>query len=121
MKRQIGNRRLARAARTRHIQRRLGVTRVVVHLTNKHTYAQIISSEAAVLAHASTAEKEVRGRLKSGANTAAAQLVGQRLAEKAKALTAEHLAALGFDRGGRRYTGRVRALAEAARGGGLSF
>lgn len=112
-------RRLSRIARTRRHQLRLRANRIVVHLSGKHTYAQIISPQAQVLASASTAEKSMRKDFaKNGGNVAAASAVGKLLAEKAKKL---ELQKLGFDRGGRRYTGRVRALAEAAREGGLSF
>lgn len=109
-------RRHARIARTRRHQLRLRVTRIIVHLSEKHTYAQIISPEAKVLASASTVEKSLRS--KNGSNIAAAQKVGQLLAKKAETLSIERL---GFDRGGRRYSGRVQALADAAREGGLSF
>jgi len=71
-----------------------------------------------VLASASTAEKEVRTKVKNGGNVKAAELIGQRIAEKAKKIGIESVA---FDRGGYKYHGRVKALAEAARAGGLKF
>jgi large subunit ribosomal protein L18 len=71
-----------------------------------------------VLASASTLEKEVRAGLKNGANRGAAEAVGKRIAEKAKAAGIEKVA---FDRAGYRYQGRVKVLAEAARAGGLKF
>lgn len=113
-------RRLARIARTRRHQARLRATRVVVYLSEKHTYAQIISPQAKVLASASTVEKSSRAAFSAtnGGNIAAAKEIGRLLAEKAQPL---NIGPLGFDRGGRRYAGRVRALAEAARAGGLSF
>lgn len=113
-------RRLARAAATRRAQARLGVSRLSVHLTGRHAYAQILSPAPAakVLASASTAEKALRQQFSNGGNAAAAAAVGSRLAEKAKQAGLERLA---FDRGGRKYAGRVRALAEAARAGGLKF
>jgi large subunit ribosomal protein L18 len=90
-----------------------------VHRTNQHIYAQVISGDGAkVLAAASTAEKEVRAQLANGGNKAAAAAVGKRIAEKAKKLGIERVA---FDRGGFRFHGRVKALAEAARESGLKF
>jgi large subunit ribosomal protein L18 len=71
-----------------------------------------------VLASASTLEAEVRQTLKNGGNKAAATAIGKRIAEKAKALGIE---AVAFDRAGFRYHGRVKALADAAREGGLKF
>jgi len=71
-----------------------------------------------VLASASTLEKEVRSQLKHGGNKKAAELIGQRIAQKAKAKGIE---AVAFDRAGYRYHGRVKALADAARAGGLKF
>ena len=71
-----------------------------------------------MLASASTVEKDVRGELANGGNRAAAAIVGKRIAEKAKALGIESVA---FDRSGYRFHGRVKALADAAREGGLKF
>ena len=71
-----------------------------------------------MLASASSVEKEVRAKLKHGGNRQAAEMIGQRIAEKAKALGIETVA---FDRSGYRYHGRVKKLAEAARAGGLKF
>jgi len=71
-----------------------------------------------VLATASSVEKEVRGQLKHGGNRKAAEVVGQRIAAKAKEKGIDKVA---FDRAGYRYHGRVKALAEAARAGGLKF
>lgn len=115
-------RRLARAAQTRKRQRRLRATRLLVHVTGKHTYAQIIAADDKVLASASTVEKEMRAKLGGvGGNVAAAQAIGERLAKKAQGVDSSALAKLAFDRGGRKYHGRVRTLAEAARAGGLQF
>ena len=111
--------RLRRAAKTRAIIARLNALRLTVHRTNSHIYAQIIdASGGKVLATASTAEKEVRGKLKSCGNKEAAAIVGKRIAERAKQAGIEKVA---FDRGGYSYHGRVKALAEAARAGGLQF
>jgi large subunit ribosomal protein L18 len=71
-----------------------------------------------VLASASTLEADVRKELKNGGNKAAATVIGKRIAEKAKALGIETVA---FDRAGFRFHGRVKALADAAREGGLKF
>jgi len=90
-----------------------------VHRTNLHVYAQIIdASGAKVLASASTLEPEVRKEMANGGNINAATLVGRRIAEKAKQVGIESVA---FDRSGFRYHGRVKALADAAREGGLKF
>jgi large subunit ribosomal protein L18 len=111
--------RLRRARQTRLKIREVGAARLTVHRTNTHIYAQITSpSGDKVLATASTVEKDLRGQLKSGGNRKAAQIVGQRIAEKAKQAGIEKVA---FDRAGYRYHGRVKALADAARAGGLKF
>jgi large subunit ribosomal protein L18 len=111
--------RLRRAAQARRKIHELKAARLAVHRTNQHIYAQIFSADGdKVLASASTAEKDVRGQVPHGGNTAAATLVGKRIAEKAKSLGIEQVA---FDRSGYRYHGRVKALAEAAREGGLKF
>ena len=111
--------RLRRARQTRLRIRDNGAVRLSVHRTNSHIYAQLSTSGGdKVLATASTAEKEVRVQLKNGGNRKAAELVGARIAEKAKQAGIETVA---FDRAGYRYHGRVKALAEAARAGGLKF
>jgi len=111
--------RIRRARQTRLRIREVGAVRLTVHRTNTHIYAQITSPAGdKVLASASTLEKEVRGQLKHGGNKKAAELVGQRIAQKAKAKGIE---AVAFDRAGYRYHGRVKALADAARAGGLKF
>lgn len=111
--------RLRRARQTRLKIREIGAVRLSVHRTNSHIYAQITSSTGdRVLATASTAEKEVRTQLQTGGNRKAAELVGARIAQKARQAGIE---AVAFDRGGYRYHGRVKALAEAARAGGLKF
>jgi large subunit ribosomal protein L18 len=111
--------RLRRARQTRLKIREVGAVRLTVHRTNGHMYAQITSAAGdKVLASASTLEKEVRTMLKSGSNAKAAELIGQRIAQKAKEKGIETVA---FDRAGYKYHGRVKALAEAARAGGLKF
>jgi large subunit ribosomal protein L18 len=82
-------------------------------------YAQIIdASGGKVLASASTVEADVRKELSNGGNSAAAAIVGKRIADKAKSLGIEKVA---FDRSGFRYHGRVKSLADAARENGLVF
>jgi len=111
--------RLRRSRQTRLKIREIGAVRLTVHRTNVHIYAQITSPGGdKVLASASSLEKETRASLKSGSNRKAAEIVGQRIAEKAKSAGIERVA---FDRAGYRYHGRVKALAEAARAGGLKF
>ncbi|MBK8322685.1 MAG: 50S ribosomal protein L18 [Betaproteobacteria bacterium] len=108
-----------RAAKTRARIHRQEAVRLTVHRTNLHIYAQVIAADGAkVLASASTLEKEVRAQHPKGGDTAAAAIVGKRIAEKAKAAGVTEVA---FDRAGFSYHGRVKALAEAAREGGLKF
>ncbi|OZI15872.1 50S ribosomal protein L18 [Bordetella genomosp. 7] len=115
--------RLRRAVATRRKISELRVHRLSIFRSNLHIYANIISPEGdRVLVSASTLEPEVRAQLAGqtgqGGNTAAATLVGKRVAEKAKAAGIELVA---FDRSGFRYHGRVKALADAAREAGLKF
>ena len=111
--------RLRRARQTRIRIRDTAAARLTVHRTNGHIYAQITSPTGdKVLAAASTVEKDVRSQLKHGSTRKAAELIGQRIAEKAKQAGIEKVA---FDRAGYRYHGRIKALAEAARTGGLKF
>jgi large subunit ribosomal protein L18 len=91
--------------------------RLSVHRSGKHIYVQVIDDAAGTtVASASTLEKDVRGT--SGANINAAQSVGKRVAERAKAAGVTSVV---FDRGGFLFHGRVKALADAAREGGLEF
>jgi large subunit ribosomal protein L18 len=111
--------RLRRARQTRLKIREIGAVRLTVHRTNAHIYAQITSASGdKVLVTASTLEKDLRGQLKNGGNRKAAELIGGRIAAKAKEKGIQQVA---FDRAGYRYHGRVKALAEAARAGGLKF
>ena len=118
--------RLRRSKQTRTRIALQRVARLTVHRTNLHIYASVISDDGTrVLASASTAEADVRKDLAGdskvsgkGGNVAAAAIVGKRIAEKAKAAGVERVA---FDRGGFRYHGRVKALADAAREAGLQF
>lgn len=91
--------------------------RLSIHRSGRHIYAQVIDDAAGhTVASASTLEKDVRGQ--SGANLSAAADVGKRVAEKAKAAGVTKVV---FDRGGFLFHGRVKALADAAREGGLEF
>jgi large subunit ribosomal protein L18 len=93
--------------------------RLSVYRSNLHIYAQIIDDVSSkTLAAASTAEAALREQLASGANVEAAKVVGQLIAERAKKAGIE---AVVFDRGGNLYHGRIAALAESAREGGLLF
>jgi len=105
--------------RTKLKQVGAGRLRLSVHRTNLHIYAQIIDDKKAVtIASASTLEKDVRAKLKNGGTKEAAEQVGKRIAEKASKLGVKDVV---FDRSGFLYHGRVKALADAARSGGLSF
>jgi large subunit ribosomal protein L18 len=112
--------RLRRARQTRIKIAELIVNRLSVHRTNLHIYAQIFSPcGTQVVASASSLEADFRSELNgNGGTVAAATLVGQRIAERAKAAGVESVA---FDRAGFRYHGRVKALADAAREAGLKF
>jgi large subunit ribosomal protein L18 len=116
------NKKDARARRSRKTRARIAeqrANRLVVSRSNCHIYAQIVApSGDKILTSASTLEGDVRKDLKNGGNKAAAAVVGKRIAEKAKQLGIE---AVAFDRSGFKYHGRVKALADAAREGGLKF
>jgi large subunit ribosomal protein L18 len=96
-----------------------GRPRLSVFRSSKHIYAQVIDDrEGATVAAASSLEKELRGTLKTGADIGAAKVVGKLLAERAAAKGVKDVV---FDRGHYLYHGRVKALADAAREGGLNF
>ncbi|MGH6769232.1 MAG: 50S ribosomal protein L18 [Xanthobacteraceae bacterium] len=117
----LSDRTARRTAKVRRVIRRAGGRRVrlSVFRSSKHIYAQIIDdAKGQTLAAASSIEKDMRGGLKTGADIAAAKAVGKLLAERA---TAKGVKAVVFDRGSYLYHGRVKALAEAAREGGLNF
>ena len=106
-----------RRNRTALRSRGAGRPRLSIHRSGKHIYAQVIDDAAGkTVAAASTLDKDVRG--KTGANIEAAQDVGKRVAEAAKAAGITQVV---FDRGGFLYHGRVKALADAARESGLEF
>jgi large subunit ribosomal protein L18 len=113
------NNRLRRARKTRAKIAELKVTRLSVHRTNTHIYAQIIAETGdKVIVSASTVEADVRKKLKNGGNVEAAAAIGKLIAEKAKKAGVTTVA---FDRSGYKYHGRIKALADAARENGLSF
>ena len=96
-----------------------GRPRLSVFRSSKHIYAQVIDDrEGATVAAASSLEKELRGTLKTGADIGAAKAVGKLVAERAAAKGVKDVV---FDRGNYLYHGRVKALADAAREGGLNF
>jgi len=96
-----------------------GRPRLSVFRSSKHIYAQVIDDrEGATVAAASSLEKELRGSLKTGADVGAAKMVGKLVAERAAAKGIKDVV---FDRGHYLYHGRVKALADAAREGGLNF
>lgn len=111
--------RLRRARKTRAKIAGLEATRLTVHRTPRHFYAQIIDSAGAnVLAAASTLDSGLKKELKFTGNIEAASAVGKLLAEKAQSAGVESVA---FDRSGFRYHGRIKAFADAARENGLKF
>jgi large subunit ribosomal protein L18 len=112
---------LRRRRRTRSALRKVshGRPRLCVFRSSKHIYAQVIDDQVGrTLAAASTLDEQLRTQLKTGADRAAAEQVGKLIAERAKIAGIE---AVVFDRGAYRYHGRIKALAEAARAGGLVF
>ena len=98
---------------------RAQMPRLSVFRSLNHIYAQIVDdARGQTMVSASTRDKEVRTTLKTGGNVAAAKVVGQALAKRAGAAGISRVV---FDRGGYAYHGRVKALADAARGAGLKF
>lgn len=115
--------RLARIRRHKRVRKKVSGTperpRLCVFRSLRHIYAQIIDDEHGVtLAAASTLSPEIRDKIKTGGNIEAAKLVGQLIAKKALEKGIKRVV---FDRGGYKYHGRVKALAEAAREAGLEF
>lgn len=111
--------RLRRATRTRARIKELGMARLCIFRTPRHIYAQVIAPNGEkVLASASTLDKQLKTKIKSSGNIAAAQAIGKVIAERAKAAGVEKVA---FDRSGFKFHGRVKALADAAREHGLQF
>jgi large subunit ribosomal protein L18 len=113
------DRRLRRALKTRIKIRELAATRLTVHRTPQHIYAQLIDATGGkVLAAASTVQDAISKGLKGTGNIEAAKAVGRAIAERAKAVGVSKVA---FDRSGFQYHGRVKALADAAREAGLEL
>jgi large subunit ribosomal protein L18 len=110
--------RLRRAKRTRRNYIEQGITRLVIHRTPRHIYAQVVNAEGTVLAAASTVEKALSETVKGTGNIEAAQAVGKAVAERA---SDKNVTKIAFDRSGFKYHGRVKALADAAREAGLQF
>ncbi len=111
--------RIRRSRRTRAKIASLGIDRLTVHRTSRHTYAQVFSGETgSILVSTSTLSADVRALVKYPGNIDAASAVGKVIAEKAKAAGIEKVA---FDRSGFKYHGRVKALADSARENGLKF
>ncbi len=112
------------ARRTARVRRSIrqaanGRPRLSVFRSSKHIYAQIIDDrEGKTVASASSAEKDMRGKIKTGADKEAAGMVGKLVAERA---SSAGITKVIFDRGGYRYHGRVKALGDAAREAGLEF
>lgn len=114
-----------KARKTRHFRVRKKVTgtpekpRLNVFRSVKHIYAQLIDDYAGTtIAYASSADKEIKGKIKSGGNKEAATVVGELVARRAKE---KGVSKIVFDRGGYIYHGRIKALADAARKEGLEF
>jgi len=110
-----------RQRRTRYALRQAGAgrPRLSVFRSGKHIYAQVIDDrKGATLASASSLDEDVKGKIKTGADKSAATEVGKLIAQRAIAAGVKEVV---FDRGGYMYHGRVAALANAAREGGLSF
>ena len=111
--------RMKRALKLRSKIKKLSVTRLSIHKTSQHIYAQVISEDGGTtLASASTTQEEIKAYLKNTGNIKAAAEVGKFIAQKAIAAGVTEVA---FDRSGFKYHGRVKALADAAREAGLKF
>lgn len=100
------------------ISRDKSVLRLCVHKTPRHIYAQMVENGGKVLAVASTLDESIKKEVKYTGNIAAAQVVGRVIAQRAKQAGCAKVV---FDRSGFKYHGRVKALADAAREGGLEF
>ena len=117
------NRKAARQRVHQRIRKRVAGTaerpRLSIHFSAKHVYAQVIDDDIGrTIVAVSTSEPGLAGKSKVGANRATAELVGKTIAERLLARKMENVV---FDRGGFQYHGKVKALADAAREGGLKF
>ena len=111
--------RMKRALKLRSRIKKLGATRLSIHKTTQHIYAQVISGDGTrTLASAATTQADVKAGLKNTGNIQAAAEVGRKIAQQAIAAGITEVA---FDRSGFKYHGRVKALADAAREAGLKF
>ena len=124
---QLSVRKISRDEHRRRIHRRVRQSvagtperpRLCVYRSSTHLYVQVIDDASGnTIVSASSNDKETRKTLKGGGNVAAAKIVGKTIADRAKA---KGIAQVVFDRGGYRYHGRVKALADAAREAGLKF
>ena len=117
------NRSAARARLHKRIRKKVSGTterpRLAVYFSSKHVYAQLIDDDSGkTLVAASTTQEDVLGKNKAAANRATAEVVGKVIAERALEKKIDKVV---FDRGGFQYQGKVKALADAARAGGLKF
>jgi large subunit ribosomal protein L18 len=117
------HRKAARQRVHKRIRKRVSGTaerpRLAIHFSARHVYAQVIDDDQGrTVASASTAEPKLLGKDKAAANRSTAELVGKAIAER---LLAKKTDTVVFDRGGFQYHGKVKALADAARAGGLKF
>lgn len=111
--------RLRRSRKSRIAMQARGGHRLCVHRTLQHIYAQVIDcGQGTVVASASTLDESVKKEVSYGGNVSAAAVVGREIASRAKQKGVE---AVAFDRSGFKYHGRIKALADAAREGGLKF
>jgi large subunit ribosomal protein L18 len=111
--------RLKRALKLRSNIRKIGATRLSIHKSGQHIYAQVISNDGQnTLASASSTQADIKASLKNTGNMEAAAEVGKKIAQRALAAGITEVA---FDRSGFKYHGRVKALADAAREAGLKF
>jgi large subunit ribosomal protein L18 len=117
------NRKEARQRVHARIRKRVSGTaerpRLAIHFSAKHVYAQVINDDIGrTVVSASTAERELMGKSKTAANRTTAEIIGKAIAERLRAKKTDTVV---FDRGGFQYHGKVKALADAARAGGLKF
>lgn len=118
LSRDLHRRRVHERVRTR-VSGNVERPRLCVYRSLNHIYAQVIDDGTGrTLASASSLDKEIRKQMKGGGNVAAAKIIGKAVAERARAAGIEKVV---FDRGGYKYHGRVKALADAAREAGLKF